>query len=250
MNSYSKNDFKVVVVLIINSLGAVPCYAGLSFGHDWSWSSVSKEGKYVFVVLFPEPIEELKARIRSRAEDPPYFTHTGQIAELLRLHNLYSRTGMYRNDGSCVPIWTTEEEVYDGAPSPDGKRLVHFDTDHFFNIDVYEASVPRRVLSDIEMMGLPSFCLQLAAGKGVADVDTYVPNATWDCVTLTWENGASTTIRLDDFAILKSNTFRYAFFNLFTTVQGIIVAIIFAVISFGLMYALTRWLMGVDRRTS
>lgn len=244
MNIRATGHYYALAVLLLPTLGTQPCLAGLSFGHDWSWSSTSDNSEYIFVYLFPESIEELSQRIRARVNDPPYFTHAEEIREVVHLHSTYPYSGMYRNDGSTVPLWTTSERVYDGRPSPDGKRLVHFDTDHFFNIDVYEPGRPRRVISNLEMMGLAAFTLQIAASTGVTDLDHYRPDAKWDYVYLTWENGATSTLRLDDFAIVQSNTFRYAFFSLFTTARGIAVLVVVSTIACGLLWVLVRLLMG------
>lgn len=242
------SNLPVLLFLICITITPTSCLAGLSFGgYEWSWSTVSDNGQYVFVVLFPESIEEQSKHIRQCSEDPPYFVHDEEIAEIERLHETYQQTGMYRNDGSTTPLWTTTESVFAGRPSPDGRRLVHFDTNYFFNIDVYEPTGPRREMNHIDMVGLVAFVVQNASGKGAIEIEDCQADANWDHVDLAWDNGATTTVRLDDFAVVQSNTLQYAFFNLFTTLQGIAVFTIAVSIFSGTIYALTRWLMGFNK---
>lgn len=236
----------VPVLCLFAAMVGSPCHAGLNgHGHGWSWSEASDNGQYVFVSLYPMPVKDQVAHIKSLEDDPPYWNRTAAAAEVERLHKTYPCTGMYLNNGSNTPIWTTNEKVYAGTPTSDGRYLVDlFEHDYMFTMEVTEPSRTGRVLQDIEMIGWPALILYVASGKYRPHADTYVLDPNSQHVLVTWSNNTTTTIRLDDFAIVQSNVLPHAFFQLFTTMQGIAVFLVFVLVTCGVSYAIARCFMG------
>ena len=221
------------------------CHGGISFYHEWSWAQPSDNGQYLFVSLFAEPIEEQIAAIRANNVGASAEAIDDQIKALRQLHKTYPSTGVYRNDGSRVPLWTIDAVVDVGKPSPDGRKVVSFySTSWTLVMSVYSANSNERQIGDWQAAGSVSQMLCWVADWGSPYVDDFELDSTWDHLHLTWSNGATATVRLDDFAVVQSNTLRYAFFNLFTTAQGIVALILFTTFTAGVMYALVRWLMG------
>ncbi|MCO6045019.1 hypothetical protein NG895_14005 [Aeoliella sp. ICT_H6.2] len=226
---------------------AAPCHAGLSIWHDWSWSTTSQNDKYVFVCLLTDPVDKQIAEIRKYGDSPPEIIYANEIAEVQRLYDTYPCTGMYRNDGSTTPLWTTNGWIHHGVPSPDGRLLVYFNTDNFFHIDVHDGSSPGRSLSDLEMIGWVPFGLNLISDESGLQMEDFQLDANWMHVKVIWDNGSTTTVRLDDFAIVQSNTLGYALYHLITTVRGIVLILVVSFLTTMFGYLLTNWVM--RRRT-
>lgn len=78
-----------------------------------SYKVTSPDGRYVFVMLEPIPMEEeLKLWARPQAE---------QIREL---RQTYKTSGLYLNDGSTTPLWTVDWFAADVLVASDGIHLV------------------------------------------------------------------------------------------------------------------------------
>ncbi|WP_442483715.1 hypothetical protein [Aeoliella sp. SH292] len=240
------------VLCLFAAMAGSQCYAGLNgHGHGWSWSEASDNGQYVFVSLFPTPVKDQVAHIKSLEDDPPYFTRASAIAQVERLHKTYPCTGMYLNNGSNTPIWTTNEKVYAGTPTSDGRYLVDlFEYDYMFTMEVTEPSRTARALRDFEIIGYPAWALYGAAGKGFPYMDTCVIDPNSEHVLVTWNNKTTSTVRLDDFAIVQSNVLPHAFSQLFTTMQGITVFLVFVLITCGVAYGIARCFMGGSAKES
>lgn len=174
------------VVFWASVLSAVLLPSDMACSFEWSWSTMSQNGKFTFVCLSPDPVDQQVARINACAEDPPDSTCDGEIVEVKRLHDTYPVTGMYRNDGSTTPLWTTSEEVIHGVPAPDGQRLVDIDSEFgVFCIDVYDALSPRRTLSEGEIVGWVPIALQSLSDGSQRYVKNGQPDANWDHVRVT-----------------------------------------------------------------
>ena len=173
-----------------------------------------------------------------------YRVHATEIAEVTRLHSTYPSTGMYLNNGSTTPLWTTNEWVDRGIPSPDGRKLVSFNHDSLFRMNVHEAGSAHHQMDFVQIMGYPSAYLYAASGKGLPDVEDRHINTKWDTVVVTYDGGATVSVRLSDCSIVRSDTLRHAFFQLFTTMQGITVFLVFVLITCGVSYVIARCFMG------
>ena len=81
--------------------------------HPGTWQKVSDNGNFIFVMISPLPIDE---DIRYRRDED----------EIRWIRETYSKSGLYRNDGSKTPLWE-----YDGwfgdevIIAPDGEHLIH-----------------------------------------------------------------------------------------------------------------------------
>lgn len=170
--------------LLLGLFAVLP--AAQCWGDEWSWSTVSDNGSYRFAYVVPAPIEDQILAVKSRSEDPPYFTHASEIAEIRQIQATYSETGMYRNDGSATPIWTTSDPYAGGKPSPDGRRVVHFYSHHGFAVYVCD-NVHRfqRSFSDNEALGLTAWLLLVVADGGSPYLDDYTLDPTWEHLHLT-----------------------------------------------------------------
>ena len=228
----------------------VGSFASTGYGSDISWSTESENGQYVFVYLSANPLPDQIALIKEFEEDPPHSTHASDIAEVERLHRTYTVTGMYPNDGSTTPLWTTKATYIGGSPTSDGRRLVYCHHDDFLGIYVVEPNRPQRSIQEHVMIGWPALILYFASGEYRPYADTHVLDPTSQHVLVTWSNGTTTTIRLDDFAIVQSNVLPHAFFQLFTTMQGITVFLVFVLITCGVAYGIARCFMGGSAKES
>lgn len=225
------------------------CEAGLSFtGYEWSWSQTSDNGRYIFVCLFAKPIDEQIAEIHKCEENLPYFSHVEEEAHIRKLHETYPQTGMYCNDGSAKLLWIPGDGVWFGKPSPDGSRLVAVDTNYGIWISVYEPKSLVRSIGEFDLIGYPAAFLHWVVLNDRPYIESYDFDANWQHLTVAYENGTTTTVRLEDFAVVHSNVLSYAIFNLFTTPRGIAFVLFFAAACFGLAWAIRRcWQLVTNR---
>jgi hypothetical protein len=234
--------FLPLLCLFAAMVGSLPT---TSYGYHLSWSTESDNGQYVFVYLSANSLPGQIALIKEWEEDPPHSTHASEIAEVERLHRTYTVTGMYSNNGSTTPLWTTKEPDLWGKPTPDGRHLFGlYSDDGIFSITVLEPSYPWRRIDTFEIIGWPAVFLYVASGEYAPYADSYVLDPASQHVLVTWDNQTTTTIRLDDFAIVQSNVLPHAFFQLFTTMQGITVFLVFVLIACGVAYGIARCFMG------
>jgi hypothetical protein len=78
-----------------------------------SYKEVAPGGKYVFVMIAPGTVED---EVRRWNEET-----AGGIREIRRV---YTRSGMYRNDGSAEPLWTVDWYARGVHLTPDGVHLI------------------------------------------------------------------------------------------------------------------------------
>jgi hypothetical protein len=76
----------------------------------WTYTVVSPGGKYLFVMLSP-----------LLAEDELRRNPNGAGNEIRRTH---SQSGLYRNDGSTVPLWTVDWYAFGVKVASDGVHLI------------------------------------------------------------------------------------------------------------------------------
>lgn len=99
------------------ALLAILLNAGYGYGDSVAWpssySTVSANGKYVFVML--APVQSEKDGIALRLEDQ-------KAAQGLRAK--YHVSGLYTNDGSTTPLWTVDWYAYSVLVASDGVHLV------------------------------------------------------------------------------------------------------------------------------
>jgi hypothetical protein len=81
---------------------ALLCFEGQSRadkkGPPHSRKEVTGGGKYVFVMLAPQPVEE---------EIKSYGNEDAKNA-VIAMRNVYKQSGLYKNDGSAEPLWTVD----------------------------------------------------------------------------------------------------------------------------------------------
>jgi hypothetical protein len=78
-----------------------------------SYKEVAPGGKYVFVMIAPHTVEE---------ETRPWNEETA--AGIREIRRVYTRSGMYRNDGSADPLWTVDWYSHGVDLTPDGVHLI------------------------------------------------------------------------------------------------------------------------------
>src|SRR5262245_22152645 len=78
-----------------------------------SYKEVAPGGKYVFVMIAPGTVED---------DVRPWNEETA--ARIREVRSVYSRSGMYRNDGSAEPIWTVDWYTHGVHLTPDGVHLI------------------------------------------------------------------------------------------------------------------------------
>lgn len=102
------------------------------------------------------------------------------------------------------------------------------------------------------MIGYVPFTLNTIANSPGRYMEDYQFDANWQHVKVIWDNGSTTTVRLDDLAIVQSNTLGYALYHLFTTVRGLLFILVVCFLTSMLGYLLTIFVMRVrkvdDRR--
>jgi hypothetical protein len=78
-----------------------------------SYKEVAPGGKYVFVMIAPTTVEN---------DVRPWNEETA--AAIREIRGVYTRSRMYRNDGSADPIWTVEWYAHGVYLTPDGVHLI------------------------------------------------------------------------------------------------------------------------------
>lgn len=84
-----------------------------SLAPPWSYKQVAPGDQFVFVMIVPGPVE---------AEVVHWNEKTA--AEVRAVRRRYTRTGMYRNDGSTDPLWVVDWYAYGVHLAPDGVHLI------------------------------------------------------------------------------------------------------------------------------
>lgn len=110
-----------------------------------SWTTSSPDGRYLFVSISPHLTLEQEQRSRSddervlrelkllaqrlgfEPEDMVHWTNSFTRAGVTQLRQRYSLSGLYRNDGSTNPVWTTPHYIWPRAlVANDGQHLVAY----------------------------------------------------------------------------------------------------------------------------
>jgi hypothetical protein len=81
-----------------------------------SYKEVAPGGKYVFVMIAPVSVEQEVWQWNKLNENT--------AAGIRELRRVYTRSGMYRNDGSAEPIWTVDWYTHGVHLVPDGVHLI------------------------------------------------------------------------------------------------------------------------------
>lgn len=216
------------------------CEAGSNINTPlWSKSISSNSGEYVFIHLSARTLEEQIAEIRACDDDPPYFLVADEETEVRRLHGIYSQSGMYRNKGTSIPIWTPKNESICGKPTDDGKWLLASGY-HGWSIEVTGPDGACTELIDYEIAGYVASALYWIAGEYWPEIEDYKYQSRQESLVINFDNGATATIRLDDFAVVQSNVLSNAIATLFTTPRGIAFIMFVLSLCFGVTWAASR----------
>lgn len=79
----------------------------------YSYKIVAPGEKFVFVMISPVPVEKDGLGLNEE-----------QVADIRQLRRTYTQSGMYRNDGTNLPVWTVEWYAYIVIPLSDGVHLI------------------------------------------------------------------------------------------------------------------------------
>jgi hypothetical protein len=80
-----------------------------------TYKQLSADKKFVFVMISPSPVEE---------ELKWYNENHQKVVTSIR--DVYSKTGLYKNDGSKDPLWTVDWYRHSVSVASDGVHLVRF----------------------------------------------------------------------------------------------------------------------------
>ncbi|WP_145245100.1 hypothetical protein [Aeoliella mucimassa] len=219
-------------LLVALTICGNPCVAGLSWSQEWSWSTVSENDQYILVSLLPSSVEEQIEFINNSSwEDEAERMAT--VAEMRRLEATYSVSGVYRNDGSTTPLWTLSQFVSLAKVSPDGNRVIQVSAYSDIGcptIYIHDATGCVGSISDFSVAALPALACDRILGNQGLYIDDWAidPNdPSWTYMTISWADGAESTVRLDDLSVVRSNTTRYAMLSVLSNPKGIAALIVF-----------------------
>ena len=139
--------------------------AGLPDQH--SWRTTSPDGRYVLVVIANRP---------AKVEIEEQHGNTAAAEELRHLRAWYPGSGLYRNEGTAVPLWKLQDympEDYDVHISPDGKHAVFVGGSMGFVVCIYSSG--RRLAWHLDQDFIPyywsKFLINRLFGYGYGPVD-------------------------------------------------------------------------------
>jgi hypothetical protein len=98
----------VVFAILISSIAYADQPAPLS-----DFAQVSINQQFVFVLL-------------ARDDDSSAYNQLGYVEQDAKLRQKYQQSGLYRNDGSTMPLWTVDWNAYQVDVSSDGRHLVRW----------------------------------------------------------------------------------------------------------------------------
>jgi hypothetical protein len=104
-------------LLLVAALALMPTEAAFADkpGPDSTYKQKSADGRFVFVMLAPVSLEEEVSGVN------PQYAPT-----LRALRTQYTKSGLYKNDGSKDPLWTVDWYKRPVVVADDGVHLVAF----------------------------------------------------------------------------------------------------------------------------
>lgn len=106
---------KHVFALLLFSFVLPDRALGYKPGSPRTFQRLSTDGRFVFVMVSPIPVDE---------EMKPWNAETG--AELRTTREKWPISGMYRNDGSNAPLWTVDWYAYHVDVPQGGEHVVRY----------------------------------------------------------------------------------------------------------------------------
>ena len=103
----------IVLLLVGGALALASTYVPSTY------TAESRDGRFLFVMISPFPVLEDAASV----DYSPLGREPSQVDRTRFIRARYSRSGLYRNDGSSTPLWTVNGYSPSVAVSSDG---VHF----------------------------------------------------------------------------------------------------------------------------
>jgi len=101
-----------VLIAAILMLGNVPALA-YSRTATYSYTKLTHDAQYLFVMISPRSAEHDGAGSNSSIRQG-----------IRKIRDTYTRSGLYRNDGSTIPLWTVNWYAFGIEPLSDGVHLV------------------------------------------------------------------------------------------------------------------------------
>ena len=103
-----------IIFLVLGTTHVPTTYIGLTYEIE------TRDGQFRLVMLAPWPVlEDAVAPVDAASGYIPY----SQLERTKELRTKYSRSGLYRNDGSSTPLWTVDWYSQSVAISSDGVNL-------------------------------------------------------------------------------------------------------------------------------
>src|SRR5579863_9000098 len=98
----TKSNLILAAVGAVISVGAIATPAlGDSMMPKFTYKKVSPNGEFVFVMISPLPLDS----------DAGSFMEKVAL-EIRHIRQVYSQSGLYRNDGSTTPLWIVDWYAY------------------------------------------------------------------------------------------------------------------------------------------
>jgi hypothetical protein len=104
-----------LVIALLPCLMFVDASRADSPARPGTYKKVSEDEKFVFVMIPPVPLE---------AELKRYNEEHQKVVKAIR--DVYTKTGLYKNDGSKEPLWTVDWYAFDVMIASDGVHLVRY----------------------------------------------------------------------------------------------------------------------------
>ncbi len=206
-----------------------------------SWSATSPDGRYVFA-----NVSQLSIEKQLEEWNGPHV-NSDELEQTIRgVQGRFPVTGMYVNDGSSTPIWTTQLPVYRGKPSSDGKRLVAWgegagSSTSFDLINVYEANGAFWEISKEEVVPLAETVLRRLLGPVWESYDSIKIIPAGDRVTIGTDCGDVFDVSLVDRKVLKRHTLPNTLRIVIDSWRGRAVILALAVILFVVVWQFRSW---------
>ena len=103
----------VSVMVVLVAVGGVSSAHGDSLKPPCSYKKASPNGQYLLVMIAPMPLE---------LDVKPWDEEVA--AKIREIRGAYTRSGLYRNDGSTEPLWTIDWYAHNVEIESDGVHLI------------------------------------------------------------------------------------------------------------------------------
>lgn len=134
----------LLLAALLLGAGNQTAVAGLREKSPFSCTKTSSNGRFVFVAIAPDTIED-QFKMVEETENWDAEKQEEKKKRIMEIHQRYPASGMYTNDESSILLWTYDSWWIDrGFPSLDGQQFIvigegaysnisHFDIVHIYD---------------------------------------------------------------------------------------------------------------------